>query len=137
MDKTPFTKAIESIKAGDRYDANDVGTKRLLQRIETEGKVARKAVDALLAAGFTVGVNDGEETVLKHSTSVNEIMGALFSTDWDYLYAYDATTKKRVGWVHLVYGNEGHDLVSNYTTNLEDAIAPANVYADQLAEKAA
>lgn len=136
MDKTPFTQAINRIKGGDRYDPLDDGTKRLIKRIETEGKVARKAVDALLAAGFTVGVNDGEETVLKHSTSVNDIMGALFSTDWDYLYAYDAETKKRVGWVHLVYGNDGTDLVSDHTTNLEQTLAPVSAYCEELEARA-
>jgi len=136
MDKTAFTQTIERIKGGDHYDPQDASTKSLIKRIEMEGKVARKTVDALLDAGFTIGVNDGEETVLKHSTSVNAIMGALFSTDSDYVIAYNATTQKRVGAVHLVYGNEGHDLISDYSTSLEAALKTAEAYADALAETA-
>lgn len=133
MDKTPFTKTIEDIKSGDRYDPLDASTKAQIKRIEIEGKIARKTVDALLAAGFTVGVNDGEETVLTHSQSVNDVMGALYSTDADYLYAYDATTKKRVGTVFFVYGNDGPDVICDYSTNMSDVLAPVEEYAESLA----
>ena len=41
MDKTPFTKTIEDIKSGDRYDPLDASTKAQIKRIEIEGKIAR------------------------------------------------------------------------------------------------
>lgn len=123
MDRTPFTIAADAAK--------DRGHRDLARRIRTEGKIARKAAEALIAAGFTVGVNDGEETVLKRSTDMGAIVAALFSSDEDYLLAYDAAGKK-VGWVYLVYGNSGYDLISDYSVNLTDALRPAENYAERL-----
>lgn len=124
MDKTPFTIAAEK--------ANASGWKAGAIRMTTEGKVVRKAIEAIIAAGFTCDLNDGEETTVKRSTSVNEVIQAAFTTDEDYLIARDATGKK-VGTVYLVYGNDGHDVICDYSVSLEDVIAPVNEYADQLA----
>jgi hypothetical protein len=123
MDKTPFTIAAEQ--------ARQRGAKDTAQRIVTEGRIARKIVDTMLSFGMTVGVNDGEETVLKRSTSVNDIMQALFSTDEDYIIGYGPDGKK-VGVVYLVYGNSGWDVINDYSTSLELVMQPVNNYADSL-----
>ena len=109
--RNSFAKCIaENIERGDKEYAHKV---RCWERN------ARKIVFAALNAGFSVGVNDGEETVLKSSTNVSEIMQALFSTDEDYLLIYEKNDKNHFGWVYLVYGNGIDDLASDYTTNLE------------------
>jgi hypothetical protein len=48
----------------------------------------------------------------------------LMSTDEDYLMVYEPGKKERLGWIHLVYGNDGYDVVSDYTTNLEALVDP-------------
>ena len=90
------------------------------QRIEQE--IARAAVVTLLDAGFSLGVNDGEEIVLHHSTDVKAILNALFNTDGDYLYVYDMkaldySLKDETPdyWVRFVYGNDGWDVMSDYS----------------------
>jgi len=110
--------------------------------IELEKKICRKAAIGLLQAGFTVGVNDGEETVLERSTSMKEIMDAVFSTDEDYLYAYNSKddfplsgkkSGERVGWVLLIWGNVDC-LISNYSVNMEDALKNANSFAEKYSD---
>lgn len=53
----------------------------------------------------------------------------MFSTDEEFLYAYDSDGK-HVGWVHLVYGNSGWDVISDNTNNLEDALIAATELAE-------
>jgi hypothetical protein len=94
-----------------------------------EKAICAKVVDCLLAAGYGVGVNDGEETTVVNSTDRAVIIEATFSTDEDYILAY--TNGHKVGWVFLVWGNYT-DLISDYTTNLEEALKPVNEFVRQL-----
>ena len=111
--RNDFAKCIaENIERGDKEYAH---------KIRCWERNARKIVIAAINAGFSVGVNDGEETVLKHSRNVNEIMRALFSTDEDYLLIYKDQKKAtdHFGWVYLIYGNGIDDVVNDYSTNLD------------------
>lgn len=90
---------------------------------QLEMNIAGRVVDALMAAGYTIGVNDGEELAVRHSTDRAEIMGALGTTGEDYVIAYDAETGKKVGWVWLIWGND-EDLITDHTTNLTPIIDP-------------
>ncbi len=98
--------------------------------IEVEKKIVRCVVEDLLAAGFQVGVNNGEERCLKRSSDINEIIAATFSTDEDWLIA--CKNGKYIGWVRCIWGNE-EDIISDYTTNLESCIRRSNELADSYA----
>jgi hypothetical protein len=108
----------------------------LARRIRTEGKIARKLVAELLARRFSVSVNDGEEWTVNRSTDKAEIVGALFSTDEDIIRGFrpDGST---IGMAYLVYGNDGYDVINDYTANgemeeiMEEVINP---YCDKLEE---
>ena len=105
------------------------------QRREIERKIAEKVAEGLIGGGYAVSVDDGEEIVLAESTSVEVIVGFMFATDEDRLYAMkpDENGKMtRRGWVHFVYGNSGFDVVSDYTSNLEAEMAGATAEADRL-----
>jgi hypothetical protein len=104
----PFTQIADTRAAE--------GHKALARRIRTEGKMCGALVQALLDRGATVSVNDGEEWVVKRSTDKATIIAALFSTDEDQLVARDAEGN-RLGWFHLVYGNDGTDVLSDYSAN--------------------
>jgi hypothetical protein len=62
-------------------------------------------VGALLEAGYSISVYDGEETVLKKSTDADDIFMALGSTDIDVLNVLRAASPRR-GFVMLVWGND-------------------------------
>jgi hypothetical protein len=95
--------------------------------------IVQRVISDLLKAGFRLGVNDGEETTLKHSKDMVAITAAMYSTDEDYLLVYRGFEEEHFGWVRLIYGN-GRDVVSDYTTNLETDLHGANVFADMLEE---
>lgn len=105
-------------------------------RIEKEGKIARRTIRTLKAAGYWLRVHDGEEFATPRTRSERELMAALFTTDDDRLFVYrSADSKGHAGWVWLVYGNSGWDVISDHTTNLEDVLRPVMVYAETLEDR--
>jgi hypothetical protein len=94
----------------------------LQQRIALEKEIVGKLVDGFLSQGYKLGVNDGEETTIQNSNDRESLLSALFTTDTDYLLIYQ--NDKRAGWIFLVYGNDGYDVVNDYTVNLESIIEP-------------
>lgn len=96
---------------------------------QIEIDIARALIAAFLSAGYVLGVNDGEETVLRNSTEVEEIIEAMQSTDHDYLLVSEVRQQgggpsyRQMGWVLLIWGN-GHDLISDHNDCFTDLIAP-------------
>jgi hypothetical protein len=97
-------------------------------RQEVERKIATAAIDAILAAGFAISIdNGGDEYELAHSTDKDTILKSMFLADEDRLFVEPLETKKGTrrgnspwfGWLYLVYGNDGWDVISDYTVNLE------------------
>lgn len=97
---------------------------KMRQRVERE--IARACIKALLDAGFTLGVNDGEETTIHHSRSAKKIEAAMFTTDEDWLLVNvkgdNRKDKRPQYWVRFVYGNDGWDVINDYTVHLEQYI---------------
>lgn len=95
---------------------------------QVERRIMKRCVKELLAAGYQLSVFDGEEITVRRSTDRKAILAAMRTTDDDYLYVYQGADKK-IGWVRFVYGNDGPDVICDYTTNLEAALKPVNDYA--------
>lgn len=110
--KTGFDEAI----ADARTPGHRNYSPELYFRIRAEKRMATALVTASIQRGFTVSVNDGGEWVVKRSTNKAEIMAALFSTDEDQIVIRDQDGN-RSGWFQLIYGNDGHDVVSDYSDN--------------------
>jgi hypothetical protein len=102
-------------------------------RQEVERKIVAAVIDGALAAGYTLDVNDGEETTLTKSADKGKILAAMFTTDEDWLLVNDAKGRAKFGWVRFIYGNDGWDVVSDYTTNLEPIMGEANKISDSYA----
>ena len=94
---------------------------------KVEELISKKVVDCLLKAGYTVGVNDGEETTVENSTNKREIHAAMFTTDEDWVLAYK--NGEWVGWIHLAHNNNT-DVICDYTVNLEDVLKAATDLAE-------
>lgn len=112
------------------------------ERQRIERRIATAAAKGLIAEGYKIAVHDGEEIALPKTDDVRSIIGAMFSTDEDRFIVYrmpgiaDAEWE-RVGWVHFIYGNDGWDVIADYTTNLEDALQTATELADELERRRA
>lgn len=114
------------------------------QRIAVEHDIAERAIKAVFTGGYVVSVNNGEDFESKRyaydattgmQPSVDLVLMEMFATDDEYLYLWPSTSPqdKCFGWIRFVYGNDGYDVISDYTTNLEDLLMPVNAYADTLA----
>lgn len=105
----------------------------LWMRIVVERAIFRCTAKALMEAGYSLRLFDGEEWATPITTSLQVLMDEMFATDEEQLVVYDSTGKK-CGWVFFVYGNSGWDVINDYTTNLEPVLASINAYTDELSE---
>lgn len=96
-----------------------------------ERLIARQAIADLLAAGYLIDVNDGEVTTVEGSGDPAVILAAMFTTDEDYLVAKGVGSR---GWVRFIYGNDGWDVINDYTVNLAGALTRTTALTDQLSE---
>lgn len=85
---------------------------------DIERRIIGRLLDATLAAGYCVDVNDGEETTLRRSTSKPDILSAMFTTEADTLLIRRVSNTTYVGAIWLIYGN-GEDVISDITVNKE------------------
>ena len=96
------------------------------QRIERS--IAKVTIKALLDAGYSLGVYDGEETTIQYSRDAHAVLDAMGTTDEDYLYVYEPNRsitepdKRPDWWVRFIYGNDGWDVISDYCVALEEHI---------------
>ena len=117
----------------------------LKTRIGIERRIRNKIVDVAIDTGYAVAVFDGEEWACKATTVKKDAKDALGSVDMEHIHImepnpdFDPTKErgpenrmwKQFGWVYLVYGNDGYDVIADYTTNLEPLLKPVNEYADK------
>jgi hypothetical protein len=101
-----FTRAIKAAK--------ERGENSLAARIDAERRICSAIVKYALANEILVSVCDGEEWTVKKSDKYKTIMDALFSTDEDILQLR-SKTGENLGRFILIYGNDGFDVVSDYT----------------------
>ncbi len=94
-----------------------------------EKQIVGRLVADLLAAGYAISVNDGEEQVLNQSIRAEEIWPVLSSTDTDTLNV--AAEGKKSSFVFLVWGNDC-DVISDYGVSLENVLVDANKLAEAL-----
>lgn len=90
-------------------------------------------VDAI-RSGYTLGLHNGEEMVVRKSQSVKNLLAAMFSVDEERLYLYVAGKAAAEGCIFLVYGNSGWDVVNDYSGKLEPLLARAGRWSDRLSE---
>ncbi len=104
-----------------------------IREIETE--ILRRTVEALLAIPGATGLNvddGGDEFALEDCTDFDQIRDACFAVDECRVYA---SKGQRVSqWVFFVWGNEGWDAICDYTTNLEETLAPVHHWIETLEE---
>ena len=115
-------------------EGNRMSQAALRNRIRIEEQIVERCIADLLAAGYSLGVHDGEEITIHHSQDAAAVKAAMFTTDEVRLFVYktDGPQGKRdwFGWVFFVYGNDGWDVINDHTCNLEDALKGVDEYAE-------
>lgn len=96
------------------------------KRIGTEIRIVKRTVDALIKAGYWLNVDNGGDTEeLDEPTQDREALHkVLGETDDERIMVYRAVDGPLCAWVLLVYGNDGWDVISDYTTNIDPIIEP-------------
>ncbi len=97
-------------------------------RQEVECKIAKAFVKAAIKDEYaiTVDYGDGPSNYLG---STKAVLAAMFQGDEDHLTLH--TQGATAGWVQFIYGNDGWDVISDYSVNLEYLMGPANVISKQ------
>lgn len=110
-------------------------------RIEVERKIVGQFVRDALAAGNRLAVSlergyDLDE-MLVGSRDEQAIMEAAFAGDECHIFIQSAdgptVENGRVvsdGWIYCVYGNDGWDVISDYSTNVEPLLVEAQKISD-------
>ncbi len=90
---------------------------------ELEKKIVRLVVNDTWKEDYLLAVIcDGEE-IVEPTENRKVVFDNLFDVDEGYLFVIDKKMKGSgdyVGWVRFVFGNEGFDVISDYTVNLEE-----------------
>ncbi len=103
----------------------------VVKRIAVEKHIVNQVITDLLAAGYELGVDDGEARDIHHSTDAKAIKAATMLTDEDWLLVYepasraskyDAKNDTPNYFVRFVYGNDGWDVINDYSTALDPVI---------------
>jgi len=107
-------------------------------RIKIEKRVARLFLKTAIKAGYLVRVHDGDDWACARTDKVSVALEAMFSTDEDRVYVYekvnDETAEKlfkRLGHAYFIYGNDGYDVISDYSVSLEHIVRPVTDYCDK------
>jgi hypothetical protein len=103
------------------------------KRREIELAIARQVILDLLADGYSISLHDGEDIVVSSSTVCTDILNAMFSVDEETLLVY--TPEGNCRMVQFVYGNDGYDVVSDYSVSLEKTLKNSRKLADQLEKR--
>jgi hypothetical protein len=105
-----------------------VSARKPTPRLDFEKRIARKIVHTFLHAGCTIEVRTGEETILKNSTNLSQILKAMLSVGESWLFFY--TGRRTMGRLHFVWDNP-NGCLCGYSKGLEPILEPINGWIEQ------
>lgn len=119
------------------YFSQDRGlTSGVRARQIMERAVIRTLAQTLLDAGYALRVYEGEEYAGRLTTNRDEIMSQIMSVDEEQLDVFigDGSHEhaRRYATIFLVYGNDGWDVIADYSSKLEVFMGPVNTLIDKL-----
>jgi len=128
--------AADVVGRGDAGD--DAGTicncyfdgEKMMDRQEMERAIAGRFAQTVIDAGLTISVDNGEYISLRKSSDVDAVIKDLMACDMDWLHVHDG--EKRIGTLLLVYGNDGYDVICDYSVSLEAYVKDADRLAEEL-----
>ncbi|MBB6559601.1 hypothetical protein HNP48_002268 [Acidovorax soli] len=142
--RSQATREVYEVADDSRYFASSrIKDFSIRLRILVERAVIRRAVTDILSVvceegpAYTISVDDGEDIPLAHSRDVNAIMDEVCACDEERLVvrrvpAEGSDRRQLFGSIYLVYGNDGWDVMCDYHVSLEEVLAGANRFADDI-----
>ena len=122
---------IDRLCNGHKFRTERPRACNICNRLAIERDVVTVLVDTLLAQWYQLQVVNGED---EHKATRDRatVLEQLGEVDDEYIRVVKPAAHF-VGWVRLVYGNSGYDVINDYTVNLEEVLRPVNAYADTMA----
>ena len=99
--------------------------------LEIEKQIIEKTVHTLIDLGYFLSVWDGEDFAIIQSSDAEGVIAAMAQTEEESLHVLKAEGK-RAGVVYFVYGNDGWDVICDYSTALEKTLEPVFTLANKL-----
>lgn len=100
----------------------------ICDRLGVEAKITKRLVADMLQAGAQLAWDYGEDEAPAYTQDRAELEREAMACDEAWLRVKLPDGRK--GYVFLVYGNSGWDLISDYTVNLEPELEGVNAYAE-------
>lgn len=128
---------------GEKFEPS---TQRMLRRQLMERMIVRSAVTELASAGYFVRLHDGEDWATGRTQDPAVILEAIMACDEESLSVLRADTRTvaegraisgflRCATISLVYGNDGYDVIADYSTSLEKHLKATNALAEKLGDE--
>lgn len=95
--------------------AREKGRKDAVKRLSAERAICSALVRECLKQGYTVSIHNGEELAVSRATKAKDVLPLMFATDMERLII--ARENTALGNFYLVYGNDGYDVISDYSAN--------------------
>lgn len=97
---------------------------------QMEEAIVIAVVKQLIATGHKLSVDNGGDTYeIKNSTDADAVLKEMRATGEDFLYTKKEGDPKR--YVQFVYGNDGYDVICDYTQTLEPYLSDAMALIEQ------
>lgn len=122
----PPIATVWDLKHLERCDPS-VRTRRLI-----ELAIVRRMITDFVKLGYTITVDGDDDEAVRRCVDEASIMDAVFAVDDCWVYVHDKPKGKAFAWVRLILGNDGWDVISDHTVNLEEHLKGVNEYAEQL-----
>jgi hypothetical protein len=91
-------------------------------RARKELQLVRKLIEIAKASGY--------DLLEEEEGEVDDLAAHLFNLDEANVLVYNG--ERYLGFVKLVFGNDGYDLICDYSTILEEWLLPVNQLANEL-----
>jgi hypothetical protein len=101
-----------------------------------EYMIVRRALRDLTKAGYEMYAVENDwpgEELTRNIRDDKESLLYLFNLDQEYVFV--RKDGRDAGWVFFVFGEDGWDVICDYTVNLEDALAVTNGLSERLSNK--
>jgi hypothetical protein len=150
MKNTPLERLRHHVTGAiERGEAEAIVEKRyeispeVKKRLRVERRIISRFVDDALAAGHRLSVSlergYDHEDMLLGSRDKKKIVDEAMAGDEAHIFVHAAEGELvekgqvvSIGWVYVVLGNDGWDVISDYSVSLESLLKGANELADTL-----
>ena len=129
----------------DCFYCGRITNQKVRNRVAVERRVVRQFLKDTIAAGFFLVVDEWisefgfDDEEVQPTQDIMQLQNQIFNLDEAHVMLFNEGENPAEdvsqGWVYFVFGNSGWDVISDYTTNIEDELhllTKSNKIADKM-----